>query len=190
MTSQVRARESANGDVALRPGGRLRRLPVPVTEPHALRWAPRERTVMPSSQGMLALSFSTERAYRPEPDPQFGPQPTSSSDLPDPATTCSALIQAVIEVLGGTRPASQLARWLSSDVYSAVSRRAALAARMRRGAAPSARHAVVRAVRVCEPADGVVEGSAVVVEQGRVRAVALRLEGMDGRWRATAVEVG
>lgn len=190
MSSQVRARPGANADVAPRPGSRLRRLPVPVTEPNALRWAPRERATMPPAQGTLALSFSTERSYRPEPDPDFGPQPTSSCDLPDPGATCSALIQAVIEVLAGTRPASQLARWLSSDVYAAVSRRAALGTRMRRGAAPTARHAVVRGVRVCEPTDGVVEGSAVVVEHDRVRAVAVRLEGMDGRWRATAVEVG
>jgi hypothetical protein len=75
-------------------------------------------------------------------------------------------------------------------VYTAISRRASLAARMRRGALPPGRAAVVRGVRVCLPADGVVEGSAVVIEQGRVRAGALRLEGVDGRWRATAVEIG
>ena len=71
-----------------------------------------------------------------------------------------------------------------------ISRRAALAGRMRRGTLPPGRQAVVRCVRVCEPADGGVEGCAVVVVHGRVRAVAVRLEGMDGRWRATAVEVG
>ncbi|MFP5347666.1 MAG: Rv3235 family protein [Actinomycetes bacterium] len=49
---------------------------------------------------------------------------------------------------------------------------------------------MVKKVRVCEPADGVVEGCGVVVQGDRVRAVAVRLEGMDGRWRATAVEVG
>ena len=32
--------------------------------------------------------------------------------------------------------------------------------------------------------------SAVVVGRGRVRAVALRLEGLDGRWRMTALELG
>ena len=61
---------------------------------------------------------------------------------------------------------------------------------MRRGAAPSTRQAVVRGVRVCLPADGVAEASAVVIDADRVRAVAVRLEGLDGRWRATALEVG
>jgi hypothetical protein len=36
----------------------------------------------------------------------------------------------------------------------------------------------------------VVEASAVVVARGRVQAVALRLEGQDGRWRMTALELG
>lgn len=168
----------------------LRSLPVPVSEPHALRTAQHGRPSVPSSQGTLALSFTADRSYDADVDPDFGPQHTSSRDLPEPTAACSALVQAVVEVLGGTRPAAQLARWLSADVYAAISRRAALATRMRRDAQPTGRLAVVRGVRVCEPADGIVEGSAVVIDQGRVRAVALRLEGMDGRWRATAVEVG
>lgn len=172
------------------PARPLRSMPVPVSEPHALHTARHRRLRVPATQGTLALSFTAARPYDTDVDPDFGPQHTSSRDLPEPGAACAALVQAVVEVLGGIRPASQLARWLSSEVYTAICRRAALAARMRRDAAPTGRHAVVRGVRVCEPADGVVEGSAVVVEQDRVRAVALRLEGMDGRWRATAVEVG
>jgi hypothetical protein len=45
-------------------------------------------------------------------------------------------------------------------------------------------------VRVCEPADGVAEAAAVVHGPQRTRAVALRLEGMDGRWRVTAFQAG
>ena len=48
----------------------------------------------------------------------------------------------------------------------------------------------VRRVRVCEPADGIVEACAVVVSHGRVRALALRLEGLDGRWLVTALTIG
>lgn len=172
------------------PIGRLRALPVPVSEPYALRTVHRTRYEVPETQGTLALSFSTERSHDAETDPVFGPQPTSSRDLPDPTAACTALVQAVIEVLGGIRPVAQLTRWLASDVHAAISRRAALAARMRRTSTPTVRQAVVRGVRICEPADGVVEASAVVLDQGRVRAVALRLEGMDRRWRVTALEVG
>ncbi len=167
---------------------RLRALPVPLSEPAAVPILATAAGV-PPTQGALALSFTAvERVVADDPD--FGRQPTSTDRLPDPLTTCSALVQAVVEVLAGVRPATQLVRWTSHDVHVALSRRAALAARMRRGAVPQGRAAVVRGVRVCTPADGVVEASAVVVEADRVRAVAVRLEGLDGRWRATALEVG
>ena len=126
----------------------LRSLPVPVNEPHALRTAHHGRPSVPATQGTLALSFTADRSYEADVDPDFGPQHTSSRDLPEPTAACSALVQAVMEVLGGTRPATQLTRWLSSDVYAAISRRAALAARMRRDAHPAGRPAVVRGVRV------------------------------------------
>ncbi len=168
-------------------GPALKALPVPVTEP-APSTGPLRTWHVPATQGALKLGFTAvERTLA---DPDFGRQPTSSARLPDPQATCAALVQAVVEVLGGVRPASQLVRWLSLDVHVALARRAALASRMRRGAAPSIRQAVVRGVRVCVPADGVAEASAVVVDADRVRAVALRLEGLDGRWRATALEVG
>ncbi|GAB2685425.1 Rv3235 family protein [Thalassiella azotivora] len=170
----------------------VRVLPVPVSEPEPLRMPTVERPwTPPAGQGVLALSFSSARQPDAELDPVFGPQPTSTEDLPDPEAFCTTLVRAVVEVLDGTRPVAQLTRWLASDVHAGITRRAALAARMRRREETrAARPAVVRAVRVCQPADGVVEGAAVVISRGRARAVAVRLEGMDHRWRATAVEVG
>ena len=167
----------------------LRSLPVPICEPNPVRSARRPVHAVPATQGSLALAFTVTEPEDDQ-DPDFGPQPTARRDLPDPAGACTALVQAIVEVLGGARPSAQLARWLTADVYSGLQRRAGLAARLRRGAAPTPTHSVVRRVRVCEPRDGVVEACAVIVEQDRVRAVALRLEGMDGRWRATAVEIG
>ncbi len=60
----------------------------------------------------------------------------------------------------------------------------------RRRAPGPRRPAIVRRVRVCEPADGIVEACAVVVSHGRVRALAIRLEGLDGRWLVTALTIG
>lgn len=168
------------------PARRLRSLPVPVAEPAA---GERRPVTVPATQGALALSFSAVERIGAQ-DPLFGPQPTSSTALPDPEATCAALVRAVVEVLGGVRPATQLVRWMSHDVHTALTRRAALAARVNRSAPPGLRAAVVRGVRTCVPADGVVEASAVVLDAHRVRAVAVRLEGLDGRWRATALEVG
>ena len=48
----------------------------------------------------------------------------------------------------------------------------------------------MRRVRVCEPADGVAEAAVVVHHGDRVRAVALRLVGQDGKWRVSALQVG
>jgi hypothetical protein len=45
-------------------------------------------------------------------------------------------------------------------------------------------------VRVCEPADGVAEVSAVFRRADRVRAIAFRIQGVDGRWRITALQLG
>ncbi len=169
------------------PGRRLRSLPVPLTEPPVAR---RHLRAVPAAQGTLALSFGGYEAVHAH-DADFGRQPTPSIDLPDPAATCAALVRAVVEVLGGVRPVSQLARWTTHEVHAALVRRTALAARTRpTGRVVPTRAAVVRGVRVCLPADGVAEASAVVIAAGRARAVAVRLEGLDGRWRATALEVG
>jgi hypothetical protein len=48
----------------------------------------------------------------------------------------------------------------------------------------------VSSVRLTEPADGVAEVAATVRRGRRTTAVALRLEGLDGRWQCTALEVG
>ena len=45
-------------------------------------------------------------------------------------------------------------------------------------------------VPVCEPVDGVAEVSAVARRGGRAHAVAARLEGIAGRWRCTALQIG
>ena len=93
----------------------------------------------------------------------------------------------MLEAMDGSRPAAQLTRWLAPDVHERVSRRGTLARQRRE----PHRHAPgVRALLTCQPADGVAEVSAVVLYRGRVRALALRLAGRDGRWQVTALEVG
>ncbi|MGB5952326.1 MAG: Rv3235 family protein, partial [Ornithinimicrobium sp.] len=49
---------------------------------------------------------------------------------------------------------------------------------------------LVRSAHASTPGDGVAEVAALVVHNGRHRAVALRLEGVDGRWLITALEMG
>ncbi|GAA2739282.1 hypothetical protein GCM10009867_34700 [Pedococcus aerophilus] len=145
-------------------------------------WTVDERTDSPYVQDALAVDFS----LRSDED-LFGEQPTRRDDLPDPRDWAAHIAQALVEVMAGARPAPQLLRWTTPEVYAVVARRAAVSAR--RGMPPT-RRTVVRSLRVCEPADGVAEASAVVVDGGRVRALAMRLVGLDGRWRVEALQVG
>lgn len=121
----------------------------------------------------------------------FGPQSTSRIDLPEPGQWAGQIAQAIVEVMSGLRPAAQVVRWTTPQVYAVVARRGALAARRRASRSRTiAQRAVVRSVHVCEPADGVAECSVVVSEGERVRAMALRLAGQDGRWRVEALQIG
>ena len=103
-------------------------------------------------------------------------------------------VQAAIEVLAGTRPAQQLARRLDERCLAALQHRAALTRRVPCGASPTAgrlhRNPSVRSVRACWVSADVYEASAVVVEELRVRAVALRLERSRLAWRVTVLEIG
>lgn len=119
----------------------------------------------------------------------FAPQRTSTTALPLPEPFLRNITRGVLEVLSGVREVDQLARWLTEDPYRKLITRANLAARARsaRGV-PAARpvHRIM-SVRYSQPADGVIESVVVVQGPARTRAVALRLEGMDGRWRATSL---
>jgi hypothetical protein len=100
------------------------------------------------------------------------------------------LAQAVVDVLAGDRPASQLLRWTTDEVQASVRRRASVAGLQRPRSREPRPRARVRSVRVCEPVAGVAEGSAVVSRDGRVYALALRLECRGSRWQCTALEGG
>ena len=119
----------------------------------------------------------------------FAPQRTPSADLPAPEPLVRNLTIGVLEVLAGVREVEQLARWLGEDAFRALVTRANLSARARsaRGV-PAARpvHRIMR-IRHTSPDDGIIEAVVVVAGPARTRAVALRLEGWDGRWRATSL---
>lgn len=103
--------------------------------------------------------------------------------MPPVAEFGAALARAMAEVLSGTRPAPQLIRFVTAQVYSDLAHRTFAGARRQRGS----RRFVVRRVRVSMLRDGIAELSVVLgSEGGRVTALALRLEAVDGRWVITA----
>lgn len=177
------------------PGTALRALPVADTEPPVddPRLAPSGRRAAPPPpgrgvQGVLALVVDNDPVTAPGDELDFGPQATATRDLPPAGDWGRRLIQVLVEVMCGQRPAPQLLRWTSQAVYAEVL--AQTLPHPRATAPVHRRRPRVSSVRVCQPVDGVAELSAVVRGQHRVQAVAVRLEGRDGRWQATAIETG
>ena len=183
----------------------VRRLPVPISAPPFDDELP-ERPE-PLTQGALALQFELPSALPIEPvvphltvvpdvEPESAdelwakPQHTASALLPDPRGWGARLAQAVVEVASGGRPAAQLVRWTDLDVYTQLQSKAAEAGRRGSAARAATSAASVRSVHVSSPADGVAEVCAVVEQGPRRRALALRLEGRDGRWQCTALALG
>ncbi len=122
-------------------------------------------------------------------DPAVAERPTASADLPEAGPWVAQLVQAVLEVLARERPRQQLVRWLAPEVYAELSRHVAAAPAAAPARSAGLARRTVSSVHVSEPADGVVEASAVAVGGPRARAVAVRLEGWDGRWRCTRLAV-
>lgn len=122
----------------------------------------------------------------------FTYQPTPTAALPQPRPLIENLAHCVIEILAGARDLEQISRWVTDDVYRHLLKRTVLSARARqvKGQAPSVRpNFTVGTVITSEPKDGVVEAVVIIRGRARTRAVAIRLEGLDQRWRATAIHV-
>ena len=133
------------------------------------------------------------REVRPhfDSDDFFGLQPSSTEDLPDPIPMAQNLARRVIEVLAGARDIEQISRWVSDDVYMHILKRVVISTRARRAKNQSIvrPNFAVGKTFLCEPRDGVVETAVIVEGKARTRVVAIRMEGLDGRWRATAIGV-
>ncbi len=115
----------------------------------------------------------------------------TSGEPPD--ALAQRLVQALMDVVAGHRPATQVLRWSSAEVFDSLRQRARVEqAHARRVGAR--RRPVVKQVRVQEQRtstdEAAVEVAAVVIDGPRVRAVAARLEGRPGRWRLTALTIG
>ena len=124
-------------------------------------------------------------------DEFFGAQPASRATLPHPEPLIDNLTRCVIEILAGARDLEQIARWVDDDVYKHLLKRVVLSTRARQAKGQPARRPnfTIGSMSIYEPRDGVVEAVVIVVGKARTRAVAMRLEGFDTRWRATAINV-
>lgn len=153
----------------------------PPDQRHALAPSPSE-PVRPWDR----VRFSAESPAEAEDPP---PAVDELTRLPPVEPWAGTLVRAAVEVLTGSRPTAQLARWLSADLYESLARRAGLGVRIL-GRPDPALCARVRRVRCTEVRPGIHEAAVVVHDGVRIRAAAVRVECHRGRWRATALEIG
>lgn len=111
--------------------------------------------------------------------------------LPDPAPLAANLALRVIEVLAGARNIDQLSRWVSDSVFVHLLRRTTISERTRKIAGnPVQRPRLwVGEPYIATPRDGVIEAVVLVHQPNRTRAVAMRLDVVGSRWRASAMTV-
>jgi hypothetical protein len=134
-----------------------------------------------------ALDGAAPSALRlqPETDP-FAARPTGRNELPEATVVARRLVIGVIETVTGRRPPSQLRDHTSPTVQAGLARDAGRINRLGTARRPAALHSL----HVAEPTDGVAEVAAVLRVGDRFRALALRLEGLDGRWRCVRLQIG
>lgn len=111
-------------------------------------------------------------------DADIGVRRTATAELPAARRSGQLLARALVEVLSGQRPLPQLRMHCAPEVFAGLQGRPISTGGLSH----------LLTVRVCEPADGVAEVSAVFRRGDRVRAVAFRIQGVDGRWRVTALQ--
>jgi uncharacterized protein DUF6459 len=121
----------------------------------------------------------------PGAEPDFGPAFSRRADLAPPGPMAQRLVTVVLEAFTGRRPVAQLRPLVTPGLFTVLN-----AGRRPRWCAEGASTVRITSVRVSEPVDGVAEVAAVARRDGRAHAVAARMEGIDGRWRCTALQVG
>jgi hypothetical protein len=172
----------------------LRLLPVPAIDPPYDDELP---TRPPEVEGSLALAFpaATQSLVPLRLVPPAVPQQPATT-LPDPGAWTARVGQAIVEVLTGDRSASQLSPYATLDVLEQLERAAGRLLHSRTqwqrrcGQRQPPRRPTLSSVQVCRVSAGVAEVAAVIDTGVRFRALALRLEERDGRWRATVLQVG
>jgi hypothetical protein len=174
--------------------------PAPLRAPVTVRLAPRREPPFDDELNADERPARHLRAVRPadpplpfepwpgrlaQPRGWSAPCPSGRAELPDPVSWSRRLLVAMLEARAGQRPMRQLANHFSPSVHAGLMAESGQS-RWSGDRGP----AVVRSVHVCEPADGVAEVSAVIQSGARYRAIAARLEGLDGRWCCVRLQLG
>lgn len=139
-----------------------------------------------TAQGLLALGFGRGPDLPTRPNLRL-----VTGDEPSLDGFATRFAQAVVEVIGGDRGVYQLMRWTTDEVYDDLQQRSSFLQRTS-GKDPRRRRlrAQVRSVHLSCPQPDVAEISIHVRHGHRSRAIAARIERIEGRWRCSAIEFG
>ncbi|MGH3506364.1 MAG: Rv3235 family protein [Nocardioidaceae bacterium] len=145
------------------------------------------------TQGALALSFPLPSGLESVPQARALTVVEPAEGPPEGPTVegwAARLVQAVLEVLTGDRPLTQLIRWTDERVYAEIDQRLGVVQARRLGVAGRQGRQKVATVHVCQVSSDRAEVAARVTNGRRSRAVAARLERHRGRWVCTAIQFG
>ena len=117
-------------------------------------------------------------------EPPQAPVPAVDPSGPAVRPLARALVQGLLEVLGGVRPVAQLRRRATPDLYADLED---LVHAQPRPAGTRPSTGAVLSLHVQQPSATVAEVCATVRRGPRAGAVALRLELLDGAWCCTAL---
>lgn len=137
-------------------------------------------------QGVLDLTLPMTAPFSDRPNLRL-----VTGEEPELDAFATRFAQAVVEVIGGDRGVHQMMRWTTVEVYDDLQRRSST---LQRTTAPDRRlrrlRAQVRSVHLSRPQEDVAEISIHVRHGERSRAIAARIECIEGRWRCTVLEFG
>ncbi len=112
-------------------------------------------------------------------DPDFAPNPSPLTELPNIERWTLMYVVSVIEVMAGRRPIQQVARSTHRFTYNSLLREMGSINEVPK----------IRRIIRNQPIEGVVELTAILVFKNRVRALIARFEGVDKKWLCTELEL-
>ncbi len=175
------------------------REPDPEEEPGPPR--PPNEVPLADVQGMLGFDLQP----RLDPPRPFGDDPDDGDDAVSPPIPIvpadghlrgwiPQFAQKAAEVVGGDRPASQLVRWTTKDVYAELRYRASLTARSGAYDPGTGRNQPIRPrvqrSHVYEVSDDIVEANVTIKFGEGFRALAVRFERNSQDWICTVLNFG
>jgi hypothetical protein len=127
----------------------------------------------------VALLYRSPSLFGEPFDDDDRPRPTSAIELPDIAQWSMSFTINLLEIIAGRRQPAQLATRCHHVIYRQLLAMVGCEKEIGR----------IRKIHQDQPLDGICESVITVRFGERVRALAIRTEGVDGRWLCTALRL-